>query len=322
MIAHIQRLTMLGIVGCATFFLCLLWERSPITAVVAFFAILLAHFMVLALQFAVLPWVNAGDVTPHAHYQQLLLAWFRESFAAAQVFSWWQPFRARRFSDQLVCKYPAQGKRGIVLIHGFLCNRAVWMRWFPVLAHHGVPFIAVNLEPVFGSIDSYIGVLDKAVNAMYAATGQPPLLVCHSMGGLAARAWYQTSSTQEGAFHRIVTIASPHSGTQIGNGLPRVPWMRNVTQMRHGSRWLAELAQKETPAQRSRFTCFYSNCDNIVMPADTAKLDGADNRFVAGVPHVAMALDAGIMRETLAMLDDFPANGLRPTRGADSGRSA
>jgi triacylglycerol esterase/lipase EstA (alpha/beta hydrolase family) len=178
------------------------------------------------------------------------------------------------------------------------------MRWLPELARHKVPFIAVNLEPVFGSIDGYIGILDKAIKDMHAATGQPPLLVCHSMGGLAARAWCQTSGAQDSAIHRIVTIASPHHGTRISSGFPTLSWMTNAGQMRDGSIWLEALALKETAAQRNRFTCFYSNCDNIVMPAATARLEGADNRLIPGVPHVAMALDVGIMRETMAMLDD------------------
>ena len=304
MIARIQRLTTLGVVFCAIFFLVGLWDSSPLVAGVAFFSILLSHCILLVPQFAILPWVNASDAAPRATYFQLLFAWILESVSAAQVFFWWQPFRSQRFPDQLFRNEPAGGKRGVVLVHGFLCNRAVWMRWMPELARKKIPFIAVNLEPALGSIDSYIGTLDKAISDMQTTTGLSPLLVCHSMGGLVARAWCQTSTTKEKTVHHIVTIASPHSGTRIGHRLPKMTWMKNANQMRHGSHWLATLAMKETAAQRSRFTCFYSNCDNIVMPAATARLEGADNRFVAGVPHVAMAMDARILRETMAMLDD------------------
>lgn len=304
MIACIQRLTTFGLVSFATFFLFIFWETSIIAAWAAFFAILLSHCIVLALQFAVLARVNAADTVLQATRKQLLIAWFRESVAAALVFSWWQPFRARRFPDQLFSGDAIQGKRGVILVHGFLCNRAVWMHWLPELVKRKVPFIAVNLEPVFGSIDDYVATVDKAVKDMLAATGLPPMLVCHSMGGLAARVWYQTCGTHDSAIHHIVTIGSPHHGTRIGSRLPKVSWMKNADQMLHGSRWLAALEQQETTTRRNRFTCYYSNCDNIVMPAATAKLAGADNRFIAGVPHVAMALDVGIMRETMAMLED------------------
>ena len=51
-----------------------------------------------------------------------------------------------------------------------------------------------------------------------------------------------------------------------------------------------------------RFVCWYSNADNIVFPAATATLLGADNRHVPGVSHVAMAFHPQVMCETLALL--------------------
>ncbi len=304
MIARIQQLLTLVLVAFSILALIVLWETSHTAAWAAFFGILLCHSILLAVQFAALPWVNAAELTPRARYHQFLSAWIRESAAAAQVFFWWQPFFAQSIPDRLAWDGEGCDRRGVVLVHGFLCNRAVWTRWLRELERQKVPFIAVNLEPVFGSIDGYIQILDKAISDMYASTGQPPLLVCHSMGGLAARAWYQASGARDNAIHHIVTIASPHQGTRISDGLPNLPGLVNAEQMRHGSGWLAALAQKESASQRRRFTCFYSNCDNIVMPASTARLDGADNRFVAGVPHVAMALNVGIMRETMAMLNN------------------
>jgi triacylglycerol lipase len=41
---------------------------------------------------------------------------------------------------------------------------------------------------VFGGIDDYAPLIEQAVQQVTQATGRPPLLVCHSMGGLAARA--------------------------------------------------------------------------------------------------------------------------------------
>ncbi|RYF38882.1 MAG: permease, partial [Comamonadaceae bacterium] len=47
------------------------------------------------------------------------------------------------------------------------------------------------------------------------------------------------------------------------------------------------------------FTCWYSNCDNIVFPTSTAQLQGADNRFVDGVAHVQMAFHPEVMKACL-----------------------
>lgn len=62
----------------------------------------------------------------------------------------------------------------------------------------------------------------------------------------------------------------------------------NGLEMRRNSAWLIALAAQEPPGHEGRFTCFYSNCDNIVFPPATATLAGADNRHLPGVAHVHM----------------------------------
>ena len=61
------------------------------------------------------------------------------------------------------------------------------------------------------------------------------------------------------------------------------------TQMQLLSPFIMSLAERESAARRARFTCYWSVCDNIVFPASTATLPGADNRAVQGRPHVALA---------------------------------
>ena len=61
----------------------------------------------------------------------------------------------------------------------------------------------------------------------------------------------------------------------------------------------AMLAAAEPLTRARLFTCWYSNCDNIVFPARTAALPGARQRFVAGLAHVEMACDEQVMAECL-----------------------
>lgn len=63
--------------------------------------------------------------------------------------------------------------------------------------------------------------------------------------------------------------------------------------------WVGALQKAEPVGRAALFTCWYSNCDNIVFPASTAALAGADNRFVGGLAHVEMAFDAEVMRDCL-----------------------
>ena len=155
-------------------------------------------------------------------------------------------------------------------------------------------------------------IIGEAVNRVRAATGVAPVLVAHSMGGIAARAWWRVADAQQVA--HIVTIASPHRGTWLG----RFSRHANARQMHLGNGWLAQLASDEQRHPLPPTTCWYSNCDNVVFPANTATLPGADNRFVPGVPHVALAFDPQVRAGCLALL----ANAEVPCQGDSFTESA
>jgi len=121
------------------------------------------------------------------------------------------------------------------------------------------------------------------------------------MGGLAVRAWLAQMKAEARAFH-VVTIGTPHRGTwlaRFGHG-------HNGRQMRLLSDWHTRLDHGMPAGRHALFTCWYSNCDNIVFPASTATLPGADNRLVRGAAHVQLAFVPHVMQTTLAMLDERP----------------
>jgi triacylglycerol lipase len=162
------------------------------------------------------------------------------------------------------------------------------------LQARGVPFVAVNLEPVFGSIDNYTPLIAAAVERITAATSMAPVLVAHSMGGLASRAWLKTVSA-DALPHRIITIGTPHSGTWLA----RFGSTLNALQMRQGDAWQKALCAAEPPERLARFTCFYGHADNIVFPASTATLQGADNHHIAACAHVHMTYHPQVWNEVL-----------------------
>jgi triacylglycerol lipase len=269
----------------------LLWRHEqPGWALVWAVFVLGFHAWVMALEFTLLRLAHGRDPAPRATPAQLLRAWWHEAVTAPVVFGWRQPFFSKQEPDFL----PADsgGRRGVLLVHGFVCNRGLWTPWLARLRAQGTPFIAVNLEPVFGSIDDYGPLIDAAVVRLHAATGLPPVAVAHSMGGLALRAWWAADAHDE-RLHHAITLGSPHHGTWLA----RFAFTRNSRQMRQLSRWLQTLAPRETPERRARFTCFYSHCDNIVFPPSTATLPGADNRHVPGHAHVHLASFEGWWHE-------------------------
>ena len=93
----------------------------------------------------------------------------------------------------------------------------------------------------------------------------------------------------------MVTGGTPDGGTWLG-GLSRAV---NGGQMGLAGDWVVALQRAEPAGRAALFICWYSNCDNIVFPATTAALVGAEHRLVEGVAHVQMAFDPGVMTACL-----------------------
>lgn len=214
----------------------------------------------------------------------LLGAWWQEWSAFERVFSWQQPFAARRYPDYLPA---ASQARGVLLVHGFTCNRGLWNGWMKRLREQSTPFVALTLEPAFGSIDAYAEPIEAGVQALLRLGGPPPVIVAHSMGGLAVRAWLRRYGAEPGGAARlahVMTLGSPHQGTLMARFSPA----RNARQMRIGNAWLAELARSEAPELAARFSCYFSYFDQVVCPARTAILAGAREIEVPRSGHMGL----------------------------------
>jgi triacylglycerol esterase/lipase EstA (alpha/beta hydrolase family) len=295
MIARLQIVWTLFLVLGPLAWLLALWPHSPAWALAGVAVGWVIFAAVMGLQFMLMHRANRLDPAPRARTAQVWRAWWHEMGAALAVFCWRQPFRSRAIPDWL----PATptGQRGVVLVHGFLCNRGLWRPWMAPLRAGGHAYVAVNLEPVFGSIDDYPALIDDAVRRVARATGMAPVIIGHSMGGLATRAWLRACQ-DDARVHHVITLGTPHGGTWLG----RYSQATNGQQMRLGSDWVRQLLADEPAARAGRFTCWYSNCDNIVFPATTAVLSGSRQRFVAGLAHVEMACDEQVMVECLKEL--------------------
>jgi len=190
------------------------------------------------------------------------------------------------------------GRIPVVLVHGYFCNRGLWSHVVPRLEARGIAPIRVpSFSAAFASIEHFAGELEAEVDRITSATGQPQVvLVCHSMGGLAARVYL----CKRGAARvkRLITIASPHNGTVhalLGTG-------ENARQMERASKFLKELCAKEGErGPECGVTSIYTPHDNLVAPQDTSVLPWAKNIALPGLGHLdilsSKALEDVLVRE-------------------------
>jgi len=178
----------------------------------------------------------------------------------------------------------------VVLVHGYLCNHRIWDDMATALRAQGHTVLAVNLEPLFTSIDHYAAIVDNAVTALCQHTGTSKVaLVGHSMGGLAIRAWMRAHGSQKAA--RVLTLGTPHVGTQI-DFRPRTP---NSNQMTWNSAWLTELTASETVATRALIRIAITPQDNIVYPQRVQTLAEVATSVFEGIGHVQLCLEAPVI---------------------------
>jgi hypothetical protein len=290
MLARLQSVVVVVIALVAVAWLSIAWALEQYTiAIVGSIFIGLGYTILLAVEFVFLACLHRDDPTARANLSQLMRAWCGECMVSLLVFGWRQPFRAKALSNIT----GRGGARGIVFVHGYLCNRGFWNPWLARCALERRPCIAVDLEPVFSGLEAYEQAIERALAQLERQTGLPPLIVCHSMGGLAARAWMAHAPGNHLRVHHVITIGTPHQGTWLA----RLSRTTNAMHMRPGSDWLSRLAQREPCSHAEKFTCFYGHADNIVMPPSAALLSGAASCHVAHTGHVAMAFHASVIKE-------------------------
>ena len=198
---------------------------------------------------------------------------------------------------------PASDRPPLLLIHGYGCSRGVWWWLRRRLEAAGWTVATINLEPIYTSVDNYVEPIAQRIADVLASTGaQQVVLVGHSMGGLAARAYCRRHGSQHVA--RLVTLGSPHSGSELA----RLGMGENGRQMVPGSEWLLTLARE---AALPETVAIYSRHDNYVLPQSNLVLSGAKNIALDGLGHLAMLFSPRVGHVLLAALEtkDAPSAG-------------
>ena len=252
------------------------------------FVFLLLQALPVVISYGRARWVSRADGKPPRARTMMreCVAWVRAVLAMSAL-------RPRRNG---VGHAPDAPVRPVLLVHGIFCNGRIWGALERKLATAGfAPVLAVSLEPLLGDLDVHAGTLARAIETLYAQTGERVTLVAHSMGGLIARAALRAVRPE--LLHQIVTLGTPHYGTRLARDLPLPP----VRQMRPDSPWLETLNFAQADGLGVPLSCLYSTDDNLIVPAVSGTFAHATTIRLDGLGHLSLlfcdrTLDAVIMQ--------------------------
>jgi PGAP1-like protein len=193
---------------------------------------------------------------------------------------------------------PALLPRPVLLVHGFACSRAVWRPLLARLRAAGVgPVRAVSLEPLLAGLETYTVQLLAELEALGSRGGGHAItIVAHSMGGLVARAALRRA--RPGLIGRIITLGAPHHGTALAC---RFRWP-STRQMCPGSSWLTELNASQEGRLDVPVTTLYSLDDNYLVPASSARLQGARALELQGLGHLSLLNSRRVLEHVVSEL--------------------
>lgn len=187
----------------------------------------------------------------------------------------------------------APGQIPLLLIHGYNCNRGFWWWLKPRLAARGRSVATLTLEPLYGGIDGYTGQVARRIEALCRETGaRQVILAGHSMGGLVCRAYLRRYG--EARVAMLITFGTPHLGSELARFAPG----RSAREMEPGSAWLEALAETDA-LPPVPCIAYYSPHDNFVLPPAGAMLNGAENRPLPGLGHLAMSISPKVLAALL-----------------------
>ncbi|WP_406093471.1 esterase/lipase family protein [Streptomyces sp. NBC_01013] len=192
----------------------------------------------------------------------------------------------------------------VVLLHGFIDNRSVFVLLRRSLARHGWHHLeSLNYSPLTCDIRTAAELLGRHIEEICARTGHREVdIVGHSLGGLIARYYVQRLGGDR-RVRTLVTLGTPHGGTAVAPLAGAHPIVR---QMRSGSAPIEEL-RLPAPGCRTRFVSFWSELDRVIVPVEAACIEHPDldvvNVRVSGVGHLALPVHPAVATGIRQALD-------------------
>ena len=181
----------------------------------------------------------------------------------------------------------------VVLVHGWNSDPGAWDVFVKRLKADGFPadrIVNFDYDDSQSNITT-AAELATAIDQALARTGATRVdVVTHSMGALPIRFLMKHVTATWSKVDAIAAIA----GTNHGTNLAYLWFSDSVQEMKPGSDFLDDLnAGDETPGP-ARWTTFWSACDDVINPDESALLAGATNTQTGCLEHSALHDDRNV----------------------------
>jgi triacylglycerol lipase len=201
----------------------------------------------------------------------------------------------------------------ILLVHGFIENHAIFAVMERALRRRGFQRLtAYDYGLLTHSIPRAAIRLGETIEKLATHSGYQRIhVIGHSLGGLITR-YYVQRLGGDSCVHTLVTLGTPHQGTQLAWAAPLLPLVRQLTP---SSPIIQELAEP-APGCRTRFIAFHSNIDPVIVPSGNARLEHPDlnvrNIAVRGVGHLSLPRNGRIAFTIAEVLRQLDQDGAQP----------
>lgn len=195
---------------------------------------------------------------------------------------------------------PAPTRPPVILLHGLFQNRSCMFWLQHRLKQAGFTHVFVINTPPWRDIETLTEVLSKTVDQVRLQLKvDKVVLVGHSMGGMIARNYV----VHRGGASRVaacVTLGTPHAGSKLAP-FAVSPMGKSLLP---GSDFMLHFNSLPWP-QGPRGTAIYTRHDNIVLPANNARLEGVANVELEGMGHTALLFHPAALEAVADALEDI-----------------
>ena len=187
---------------------------------------------------------------------------------------------------------PDDGFRPVLFVHGLAghpSNFAAMQLYFVTMGRKRSYSVSFGEHKDLQQMASYLcELIDEVARCNNLQDDEQIDIVAHSMGGIISRLALTRPETAQRIAH-LITLGTPHQGTHLA----RLASTEQTVQLRPNSTVLQQLQDQEPwpdNVEMPRLIALWSPSDIMILPAEAATLEGANNIEMTNYTHFTFLL--------------------------------